>query len=471
VNYVECLDHPALFGRWFAGESWRNWRVVEKAIFGVPLEESERQLFRELTGREEAPERPAREAWIIAGRRSAKSRKAAVMGTYLCTVGAEVMGFREALAPGEVGTCLIMAIDKRQAGVVLGYARAMFRHVPMLRALVRRDADDGIELTNGMCLAVLANDFRAIRGRTLIAVIMDECSFWRHELTTSPDVEVYRAARPGLATMPGSLLIGISSPYRRAGLLWRKFKRHWGQAGDVLVVKAPTEVLNPLIDKQVIEEELEEDPEAARAEWLAEFREDLSDYVRREVVESLVWPGVYERPPAGGVRYEAFTDPSGGSRDSFTLGIAHREGDAAILDCLRERRAPFSPEAVVGEFVGVLSSYGLRRVVGDKYAGEWPREQFRNRGVTYMPSEKSKSEIYLEALPLLNGGRVALLDDERTVNQICGLERRTARGGKDSVDHAPHGRDDLANAALGVAWLVAGKAARGTFSQSRLLGV
>jgi len=255
-------------------------------------------------------------------------------------------------------------------------------------------------------------------------------------------------------------------------LLWHRFRRHWGKAGDVLVVRAPTATLNPLISRQLLDEAQEDDPEAAASEWDARFREDLSDFVRREVVEALVSTGVFERPPMGAHRgrYVGFVDPSGGSNDSFTLGIGHREGEVAVLDCLRERRAPFSPEAVAAEFSQVLHSYELRSVTGDRYAGEWPREQFRNRGVDYRPSDKTKSEIYLEALPLLNGGRVTLLDDDRLVNQICGLERRTARGGKDSIDHAPHAKDDLANTALGAAWLVAGKGSQ-RFSAGRLLGV
>ena len=173
---------------------------------------------------------------------------------------------------------LIMAIDKRQAQVTLEYAAALFREVPVLKGLIERETSEGLELTNGMALIVLANDFRAIRGRTLVACIMDEVSYWRNELTVSPDVEVYRAAKPALATTPGTLMIGISSPYRRAGLLWRKFKKHWGQAGDVLVVRAPTRVLNPLIDEQLIAEALEDDPEAAKAEWEATFRTDIDDF-------------------------------------------------------------------------------------------------------------------------------------------------------------------------------------------------
>jgi hypothetical protein len=470
VNYLEALDHPQVFGHIFAGDSWRSWRVIEKSIFGLDLDDDELPLFKQFTGREQPLDRPAREAWIIAGRRSAKSRKAATIGVFLCTIGAEVLSFRKALAPGETGTCLIMAVDKRQAQVVLGYARALFRHVPMLGALVDRDTGDGVELTNGMALTVLANDFRSIRGRTLIAVIMDECAYWRHELTTSPDLEVYRAARPGLASVPGSLLIAISSPYRRAGLLWRKYRKHWAQPGDVLVVRAETRQLNPEIDQQIVAEALEDDPEAGRAEWLAEFRADLADFVPRQVVESLVSRGVYERPPIRGQVYHAFTDPSGGTSDAFTLGICHREGEVAVLDVLRERRPPFSPEAVVEEYTRALHSYGVRQVVGDKYAGEWPREQFRKRGIWYRPADLPKSQIYLECLPLLNGGRIDLLDDERMINQISSLERRTARAGKDSVDHPPHAHDDLANSALGAAWLAAGKAAP-TLTQRRMLGV
>lgn len=85
--------------------------------------------------------------------------------------------------------------------------------------------------------------------------------------------------------------------------------------------------------------------------------------------------------------------------------------------------------------------------MGDRYAGEWPREQFRKRGVEYLESEDSKSEIYQNVLPLLNSRRAELLDVRRLARQLCAPERRTARGGGDSIDHSPGGHDDVANAA------------------------
>ena len=56
---------------------------------------------------------------------------------------------------------------------------------------------------------------------------------------------------------------------------------------------------------------------------------------------------------------------------------------------------------------------------------------------------------------MLTSGRVELLDVPRLAAQLVALERRTARGGKDSIDHAPGQHDDLVNAALGVLLLAA----------------
>jgi hypothetical protein len=149
-------------------------------------------------------------------------------------------------------------------------------------------------------------------------------------------------------------------------------------------------------------------------------------------------------------KYHGFCDPSGGSQDSFTLSVAHGDGDIAVLDCIREFRPPFSPENVVAELAGVLRSYGLNEVTGDAYSGEFVRELFRGKGISYKVSKKSKSEIYIDLLPMLNSGRVALLDHPKMVTQLCGLERRTTRGtGRDIVDHPPNAHDDLINAAAG----------------------
>src|SRR5262249_40729221 len=142
-------------------------------------------------------------------------------------------------------------------------------------------------------------------------------------------------------------------------------------------------------------------------------------------------------------------DPSGGSADAMTMAVAHREDDVAVLDCGREVKLPVSPESVVAEYAALLKTYRVTSVRGDRYAGEWPRLGFRAQGIDYLPSGKNKSELYGALLPLLNSRQVDLLDNKRLVSQLLGLERRTARGGRDSIDHAPGGHDDLVNAVAG----------------------
>ena len=119
-----------------------------------------------------------------------------------------------------------------------------------------------------------------------------------------------------------------------------------------------------------------------------------------------------------------------------------------------------------------MAEVELGTVRGDRYAGEWPREAFRRHGIVYQAADKTKSELYKDLAPRVNSGEVDLLDDPRLVAQLVGLERRTSRGGRDSIDHAPGSHDDLANAAAGVLVQVSARsrvpvAAVGTFQNCR----
>jgi hypothetical protein len=285
-------------------------------------------------------------------------------------------------------------------------------------------------------------------------VLVHNCAYWRDLDTGSayPDVETYAAVIPAMVTLPNAMLIGITTVYRKAGLAYDKFRNHFGKDDpDILVIKAPTRAFNPLIPQRFIDQQLDLDPEVNAAEYLSEFRADLADYVDRAVVEAAVDPGVRERPYSHGCKYTAFVDPSGGSGDAMTLAIAHRQPDGtAILDCLREVRPPFSPESVVADFAHTLAIYKISRVIGDHYGGEFVREPLRKQNIAYQLADKSKSDLYRDALPLLNSGKVRLLDHPRLVSQLCSLERRTGRGtGRDSIDHPVGLHDDIANAVCG----------------------
>jgi hypothetical protein len=204
---------------------------------------------------------------------------------------------------------------------------------------------------------------------------------------------------------------------------------------------------------------MEEDPASAESEYLAQFRRDIEAFLSAEAIEAVTIPERRELPRVDGIFYAAFTDPSGGSGDSFGLAIAHRDtNDRGILDCVREIPAPFNPSDAIAELARALRDYGLREVTGDKYAGMFPTTLFAEHNITYVPSEKPKSDLYKEFLPLVNSQRVELLDSPRLRAQLGSLERRTARGGRDSIDHPqlPGARDDIANVVAGLSVAVAG---------------
>ena len=185
------------------------------------------------------------------------------------------------------------------------------------------------------------------------------------------------------------------------------------------------------------------------------FGWNIAEFITREAVEACVARGTHELPPGASISYAAFVDPSGGSADSFALAIGHLERRSAVLDAVREVKPPFSPDSVCEEFAALLKSYGVSRVVGDRYAGEWPRERFRAHGVEYRNlSERVKNTVYLDFLPLINSQRVRFLDLPRLASQLVTLERRTHRGGKDAIDHAQGCHDDVANCAAGVLSLI-----------------
>jgi hypothetical protein len=449
MTLLEALRDPNLFGRHFKGQSWKAWRVFLAALFAEAPRGGGLAPYFACTGRTAWPTLAFSEAALIVGRRGGKSRVLALIAVFLACF----KDYAPYLAPGEVATIAILAADRSQARVIFRFVIGLLRAVPLLEQLIVRHDAEEIVLSKRVVIEITTASFRAARGYSFAAVLCDEVAFWRSDETSAnPDVEILRALRPGLASIPGSMLLIASSPYAKRGELYNAYRRHFGRDdARVLVWKADTQTMNPSLDKAIIEEAYESDPEAAKAEYGAEFRDDLADYINKEVVDAVTMSGRSELPPQTGVAYSAFCDPSGGVSDAMTLAIGHlSHGDMCVLDAALEVRPPFDPEAAVAQCAALLRRYRVSTVVGDRYAGEWPKARFAEHGIEFAQSARPKSALYGDLLPLLNAGRVELLDLPRLSAQLCGLERRTARSGKDSIDHVPGGHDDLANAVAGV---------------------
>ena len=141
-----------------------------------------------------------------------------------------------------------------------------------------------------------------------------------------------------------------------------------------------------------------------------------------------------------GVTYSGFVDPSGGVSDSMTLAIGHLgRNNACVLDAAVEVRPPLDPEQTVAEFAALLRRYGVTKIVGDKYGGEWPRARFAEHGIEFEQSARPKSDLYRDLLPLLNARRVELLDQPRLSAQLAAWSgaRRAAAGTASIMPRTP----------------------------------
>ena len=455
MNIIEASRDPELFGHLFRDkDSWAAWTVVLEALFALPMSEAERSMFRVLTGRDEPPADPVEEAWLIVGRRGGKSFIVSLIAVYL----AAFRDYSSCLAPGERGTVMVLAADRKQARVIMRYVMGLIAEVPMIATMVEADTRESVDLANGITIEVHTASYRSVRGYTVVAALCDEIAFWRDETSANPDVEILDAIRPAMGTIPDALLIGLGTPYRRNGAMWEAHRDHYGKDNSpVLVIQADTRTMNPSLPEKIIDRAYARDPQRAAAEYGAKFRNDIAGFLDAEWIEQARTER-HELPPREGINYAAFADPSGGRGDSFTLGIAHEEDGRRVLDVIRRVPPPFNPSDVVAEHCKTLADYGLSEVTGDRYAGEWVTEAFAEHDVAYRPSDHSKSEIYLEALPLFATGSVNLPDDQILLTELRQLERRTRSGGKDTIDHPPRGHDDAANAACGALLLAANSA-------------
>jgi hypothetical protein len=266
--------------------------------------------------------------------------------------------WRKHLGPAERATVMVVAADRRQARVIMRYCVGLLEAAPMLRQLITNKTRESLDLSNRVTIEVHTASFKTTRGYSLVAALCDEIAFWpTDEFSAEPDKEILAALRPGMANIPGSMLLCASSPYARKGELWNAHRRHYGKDDSpILVWQAPTRVMNRRIPQRLIDEAMEADPCSAQAEYGAQFRTDVESFVMRKAVDACVTPSVVERPPEAGPRYFGFCDPSGGSADEMTRNqeIFYPSEQATLIQDQAPKRNVDSksirPDSIVAHF-------------------------------------------------------------------------------------------------------------------------
>ena len=228
MNVIDAVRDPKVFGQFFRGATWDAWQVFLAALFGLPMRPEQLAIYQPHTGRSAPPTRPSREAWLVIGRRGGKSFVLAVIAVFLACF----FDWRPFLGPGEVGTIMIVAADRRQARVIMRYCLGLLEFIPMLKRQIEGTTQESISLKNRIVIEIHTASFRTTPGYTIVAALLDEIAYWPvDESAAAPDVEVINAIRPGMATIPASnvavCLFAARSSRRFVGRPPQTFRQGW----------------------------------------------------------------------------------------------------------------------------------------------------------------------------------------------------------------------------------------------------
>lgn len=446
------------------GAEWIAWRAFWKAAYALPMTPEELAVYQRHTKRETLPVAPVMEAWMCIGRGGGKTRNSALHAVF------RAIAFdARTVDPGEDVVIPLLASDRRQARSALKYIRG-FNALPVVAPYVHRGTlKETCEYRTGADIEVVTASKKAPRGYSCPTCCCDEIAWWENEDDhANPDHEVLTAVRGSLGRVTGSVLLALSNPAAPKGELYAAVEQSFGRDDpDVLVWNADTLSMNPTYDSRTIQRAFKRDAVVALSEFGSgghvTFRQARSALFDEEPLRTVTVTDRRELPPVPDATYIAFLDAAEGSRsgDSMALGIAHRDGSRAVLDLVRVVEPPFDPGAVIGAmFAPILERYEIHGVSGDRHAVGFVSAALRGCGVSFEPTPLTKADLYAELLALANTGAIELLDDPTVRNQLLSLERRSVRGGKDSIDHPRGGHDDAANAAAGALVLASGVRAK-----------
>jgi hypothetical protein len=441
---------------WLALSLSSAQRALLKVIYGLPLDDEETDLYHLCTGRQAAYQEghPFSEVTVIAGRRAGKdSRIACPILLYESVFG----GFESQLSTGERGVIPLVAQDERGAKVAFGYVQSYLVENALLRRMVAEELKYELRLTNRMSIVIFACTAKALRGYSIPAAVMDEAAFFRSESGATVDYEVQAAIRPAGISFPQQRLLKITTPSMKAGIVWDDFTNYFGKEDpDVLVWQASTALMNPTISEVRLAREARVDLLRYAREYDAIFADATEGAIPGPWIDAAIVEDRAMLPPVDGKRYLAAVDPSGGAADEFALCVIHVENGKFIQDLQRawagSRHRKVDLAATCQEIAALIKPFGLARVTGDSYAGNWAVQEFQRANVLYEPFfGGSSTEAYKQLIPYMMQERVEILDDSVLIRQLRLLERRNRIGGKPPIITHPKGSHDDRACALAFA--------------------
>lgn len=313
---------------------------------------------------------------IVAGGRSGK--------TYLCSLRilylALTLDLEGKLAPGEEAVAIILAPRLKEAQLSLKYIAGQARKNPDIKRLIVADTADQLVLRrpqDGQLVTITPQAAGAGgvsgRGKTLIAVLMDETCFFRDASSgVVNDDAIFDAAEPRV--IEGGQTFVSSTPWVARGLLHRKWKENHGHPKTALSAHASTRNMRTnALQLRKVDNAYKKDPRNAAIEFGAEWGSTTVELFFTDAELDSLFDG--SAPPLGTLPRPGSTVAAGGDlgfvRNSSSLAIVVQARGVVRLAHLEEHQPPkgqkLRPSVVCKGFAETLARYGCAGLVADQH--------------------------------------------------------------------------------------------------------
>ncbi len=353
----------------------------------------------------------------------------------------------ETLAPGEVAAALIIAPDLRLARQTLRYISGAAKGTRAIASRVSAESSDSLTLRRESgrsvtieCLPATRGG-SAVRGRSLVGAVLDECAFFRDESFVVNDAEVFKAVAPRVMTN-GQIVVS-STPFAETGLLFDLFTANHGDPHTCLAAHAPTTLLrDDARTRSMVERERERDPDNALREFDAQFMASGAglffdaNAIEKAVDRTIALP----LTPTFGTIVSAGADFAFRT-DSSALIVVHKspDGVATVADIIERKPGkgePLKPSEVVQEFAATLKRHGANYLRSDGHYRQAIEEHLYTHALSFVAAPEGatgKLETHTRARALLHEGKVRLPNHPRLLKQMRELISRPTSGGGLSI--------------------------------------
>lgn len=422
--------------------------VIARIAFGgeqiADLPEHLVPIAEEMTGLksgQKIPKRCRRKVLLSLGRGSGKTTLCSAFGIFKSvTVDLSRCG------PGDIPRMFVIAPDKETAKLSIGMCREMIRNNQHLNSTVVAEDKFSVTLRRPsdrrlvMIQAVAASKGGvSARGRTIISFILDEAEFFNSgadgEYAVN-DSEIYRALKPRLIL--GGVGMLISTPWPTENMMAEGLEKNFGHPVDALAMVAPTTLVrNDPETLELVQGELQSDPENARREFFCE-RDALVGGQFFSAADIAQCTEEYEIPTrfVPKHRYAASAD-FGFKSDSSAIVVVGYDGRkyyiADKLEIAPMKGKPLKPSEVVASFAAVAKRFGVTSLITDGHYRESIREHLEPHGLSLLEAPdgiNGKHDVFARSKAVLSEGLCILPADRRLKNMLLSVTSRAVSGGK-----------------------------------------